>query len=265
MFEFHIDFMLMFQKLTDFDAAKSYKKRSLDELNGLASELNGYKGKLSKSISWYLRNAGKLGLEYDIPRLCRALAAPDMIASKFLGENEMPKQTDYVRTKKFMEKVLLGTLPNGYYENLGNPRKSAIATDMAELGVYMKMYLDVELAVGYLPEKFPNGNPFNHMMDIMGTGAVIARFKYVSRNSSKPREKVVSCHLLNSIAGPEMVVHVEGDRRFSMYKMWGQGDDEMAPLEKRYRATVIRWAKNDVRRRLEGLEVESGGPDRFLY
>jgi hypothetical protein len=56
----------------------------------------------------------------------------------------------------------------------------------------------------------------------MSHGAIIIRFKYVSRNGSTPEEKVVSYHLMGVKRKKVLGVHIEGDNKFSMYKQLGQ-------------------------------------------
>ena len=80
--------------------------------------------------------------------------------------------------------------------NLTNNQKEAIYTDINELAVYSKMYDDIETVKSdpLIAYEYPHGNPFDHIIDIMSQGAIIIRFKYVSKNKSllPPEEKVVS-------------------------------------------------------------------------
>jgi hypothetical protein len=84
--------------------------------------------------------------------------------------------------------------------NLSNNQKEAIHIDINELAVYSKMYYDIETVKSdpLIADEYPHGNPFDHIIDIMSQGAIIIRFKYVSRNKSllPPEEKVVSYHLM---------------------------------------------------------------------
>jgi hypothetical protein len=92
--------------------------------------------------------------------------------------------------------------------------------------------------------EYPYGNPFDHIIDIMSQGAIIIRFKYVSRNGSLPaEEKVVSYHLMDFDRKKKKVlgVHIEGDNKFSMYKQWGEGDERLLPIYPEYDNTTIRW------------------------
>ena len=57
----------------------------------------------------------------------------------------------------------------------------------------------------------------------MSQGALIIRFKYVSGNKSllPPEEKVLG-------------VHIEGEKKFSMVKQWGEGDERLLPIYPQY-------------------------------
>jgi len=61
------------------------------------------------------------------------------------------------------------------------------------------MYCDIEIVKSdpLISNIYPHGNSFDHIIDIMSHGAVIIRFKYVSRNESPTEEKVVSYHLID--------------------------------------------------------------------
>jgi hypothetical protein len=69
----------------------------------------------------------------------------------------------------------------------------------------------------------------------MSQGALIIRFKYVSGNKSllPPEEKVLG-------------VHIEGEKKFSMVKQWGEGDERLLPIYPQYANTIIRWGKEEV-------------------
>jgi hypothetical protein len=100
-------------------------------------------------------------------------------------------------------------------------------------------------------------------------GAIITRFKYVSRDGFlPPHERVVSYHILDysSPSRNEQVlaVHVEGDKKFSMYKKWGDGDEKLRPFYPEYRDTVIRWGKDEA----QDVVLHRGkryGAEEFLY
>jgi hypothetical protein len=65
-------------------------------------------------------------------------------------------------------------------------QKLAIYDDINELAVYSKMCYDIESVISdpLISDEYPQGNPFDHIIDIMNYGAIIIRFKYVSRNMS---------------------------------------------------------------------------------
>ena len=48
-----------------------------------------------------------------------------------------------------------------------------------------------------ISNEYPSGNPFDDVVDVMIYGAIIIRFKYVSRDQSSPQEKLVSYHLMD--------------------------------------------------------------------
>ena len=106
--------------------------------------------------------------------------------------------------------------------NLNANQKEAIYTDINELAVYSKMYYDIETVKSdpLIADKYPDGNPFEHIIDIMSQGAIIIRFKYVSTNKSllPPEEKVISYRLMDFDNKKVLGVHIEGEKKFSMYK-----------------------------------------------
>jgi hypothetical protein len=137
--------------------------------------------------------------------------------------------------------------------NLSNNQKEAVYTDINELAVYSKMYYDIETVKldPFIADEYPHGNPFDHIIDIMSQGSIIIRFKYVSRNKSvfPPEEKVVSYHLMdfeNKKNKKVLGVHIEGEKKFSMYKQWGEGDERLLPIYPEYANTIIRWGKEEV-------------------
>jgi hypothetical protein len=106
------------------------------------------------------------------------------------------------------------------------------------------MYYDIESIKSdpLISDEYPYGNPFDHIIDMMNYGAIIIRFKYVSRNKSlPPEEKVVSYHIMNLKGKDVLGVHVQGDKTFSMYKQWGHGDERLIPIYPEYENTIIRW------------------------
>src|ERR671939_600134 len=112
------------------------------------------------------------------------------------------------------------------------------------------MYYDVEIIKSdpLIADEYPHGNPFDHIIDIMSQGAIIIRFKYVSRNKSSlvTKEKVVSYHLMDFQNKKVLGVHIEGEKKFSMYKQWGEGDERLLPIYPEYANTIIRWGKQEV-------------------
>jgi hypothetical protein len=118
--------------------------------------------------------------------------------------------------------------------NLSANQKEAIYTDINELAVYSKIYYDIETVKldPLIADQYPHGNPFDHIIDIMSQGSIIIRFKYVLRNESliTPEEKVVSYHLMDFENKKVLGVHIEGEKKFSMYKQWGEGDERLLPI-----------------------------------
>jgi hypothetical protein len=100
--------------------------------------------------------------------------------------------------------------------NLSANQKEAIYTDIDELDVYSKMYYDIETIKSdpLIADEYPHGNPFDHIIDIISQGAIIIRFKYVSRSKSHlaPEEKVVSYHIMDFKNKKVLGVHIEGEK-----------------------------------------------------
>jgi hypothetical protein len=148
-----------------------------------------------------------------MPRLCRALALPGDIASQFIEAEKTKTYIDGLDKVKHLTNEISGVL--GTYlrvenknnisnqliaPNLTSKQKRAIYDDINELAVYSKMYYDIESVKSdsLISDEYPYGNPFDHIIDIMSYGAIIIRFKYVSRNKSlPPEEKVVSYRIMN--------------------------------------------------------------------
>jgi hypothetical protein len=91
-----------------------------------------------------------------------------------------------------------------------------------------------------ISNEYLSGNPFDDVVDVMIYGAIIIRFKYVSRDQSSPQEKLVSYHLMDFKDKKVLGVHIQGDNKFSMYKQWGQGDERLVPIYPDYDNTAIR-------------------------
>jgi hypothetical protein len=256
-------------KLHSFDPNTSYRFRTLDELNVLSSTINESKFKLSTSLQYYLQKYRQI---LDIPRLCRALAIPGELAENFINAGKSEQQYTVenesynVQYLPLINKIVQNLQRYLYFKNndgndnnnnngnviasnLSNNQKEAIYTDINELAVYSKMYYDIETIKSdpLIADEYPHGNPFDHIIDIMSQGAAIIRFKYVSKNSSlPPEEKVVSYHLMDFENRKVLGVHIEGEKKFSMYKQWGEGDERLLPIYPEYSNTIIRWGKEEV-------------------
>jgi hypothetical protein len=274
-------------KLHSFDPNTSYRFRTLNELNVLSSTMNESKSKLSTSLQYYLKKYRQI---LDIPRLCRALAIPGELAENFIKASTLEQQytaedeLDKVQNLPIINQIvqtlqrylyLKNNAENGnnsrndlIVSNLSNNQKEAIYTDINELAVYSKMYYDIETVRSdpLIADEYPHGNPFDHIIDIMSKGAIIVRFKYVSRNKSllPPEEKVVSYHLMNFENKKVLGVHIEGEKKFSMYKQWGEGDERLLPIYPEYANTIIRWGKEEAEEAIINKNKRDNA-EEFLY
>jgi hypothetical protein len=256
-------------KLHSFDPNSSFRFRTLNELNVLSTTLNESKSKLSTSLQYYLRKYRQI---LDIPRLCRALATPGELAENFIKAGRLEQQytakdeLDKVQYLPIIDQIVQTLQRYLYLKNsnqgnnnsknslivskLSNSQKQAIYTDINELAVYSQMYYEIETIKSdpLIADEYPHGNPFDHIIDIMSQGAIIIRFKYVSRNKSllPLAEKVVSYHLMEFENKKVLGVHIEGEKKFSMYKQWGEGDERLLPIYPQYVNTIIRWGKEEV-------------------
>ena len=274
-------------KLHSFDPNNSYRFRTLSELNVLSSTINEPKSKLSTSLQYYLQKYRQI---LDIPRLCRALAIPGELAENFIKAGRLEQQyaardeLDRVQYLPIINQIvqtlqrylyLKDNVENGnnnnnsknnlIVSNLSNNQKEAIYTDINELAVYSKMYYDIETVKSdpLIVDEYPHGNPFDHIIDIMSQGAIIIRFKYVSAKSLlPPEEKVVSYHLMDFENKKVLGVHIEGEKKFSMYKQWGEGDERLLPIYPEYTNTIIRWGKEEVE---EAIINKRDNAQEFLY
>jgi hypothetical protein len=271
-------------KLYSLDPNTSYDFRTLDELNVLCGTLNESKSKLSTSLQYYLQKYRQI---LDIPRLCRALAIPGELAENFINAGKSEQQytveneSDKVQYLPLINKIVQNLQRYLYLKNndgndnnnnsnliasnLSNNQKEAIYTDINELAVYSKMYYDIETVKSdpLIADEYPHGNPFDHIIDIMSQGAIIIRFKYVSRNGSlPPEEKMVSYHLMDFEGKKVLGVHIEGEKKFSMYKQWGEGDERLLPIYPEYANTIIRWGKEEVE---EAIINKRDNAMEFLY
>ena len=274
-------------KLHSFDPNNSYRFRTLSELNVLSSSINEPKSKLSTSLQYYLQKYRQI---LDIPRLCRALAIPGELAENFIKAGRLEQQyaardeLDKVQYLPIINQIvqtlqrylyLKNNVENGnnnsknnlIVSNLSNNQKEAIYTDINELAVYSKMYYDIETVKSdpLIVDEYPHGNPFDHIIDIMSQGAIIIRFKYVSAKSLlPPEEKVVSYHLMDFENKKVLGVHIEGEKKFSMYKQWGEGDERLLPIYPEYTNTIIRWGKEEVEEAIINKNKRDNAQE-FLY
>ena len=276
-------------KLHSFDPNNSYRFRTLSELNVLSSTINEPKSKLSTSLQYYLQKYRQI---LDIPRLCRALAIPGELAENFIKAGRLEQQyaardeSDKVQYLPIINQIvqtlqrylyLKNNVENGnnnsssknnlIVSNLSNNQKEAIYTDINELAVYSKMYYDIETVKSdpLIVDEYPHGNPFDHIIDIMSQGAIIIRFKYVSAKSLlPPEEKVVSYHLMDFENKKVLGVHIEGEKKFSMYKQWGEGDERLLPIYPEYTNTIIRWGKEEVEEAIINKDKRDNAQE-FLY
>jgi hypothetical protein len=109
-------------------------------------------------------------------------------------------------------------------------------------------------------------NTIPHYLDIMRYGAVIIRFKYVSRNNAHPiEEKIVSYHIMDLVHEKVLGVHIEGDPKISMYKKWGEGDEKLRPIYPEYENTVIRWGRDEVHEYISLSHADKQDNEEFLY
>ncbi len=275
-------------KLHSFDPNNSYRFRTLSELNVLSSTINEPKSKLSTSLQYYLQKYRQI---LDIPRLCRALAIPGELAENFIKAGRLEQQyaardeLDKVQYLTIINQIvqtlqrylyLKNNVENGnnnnsknnlIVSNLSNNQKEAIYTDINELAVYSKMNYDIETVKSdpLIVDEYPHGNPFDHIIDIMSQGAIIIRFKYVSAKSLlPPEEKVVSYHLMDFENKKVLGLHIEGEKKFSMYKQWGEGDERLLPIYPEYTNTIIRWGKEEVEEAIINKNKRDNAQE-FLY
>jgi hypothetical protein len=274
-------------KLHSFDPNNSYRFRTLSELNVLSSTINEPKSKLSTSLQYYLQKYRQI---LDIPRLCRALAIPGELAENFIKAGRLEQsardESDKVQYLPIINQIvqtlqrylyLKNNVENGnnnsssknnlIVSNLSNNQKEAIYTDINELAIYSKMYYDIETVKTdpLIVDEYPHGNPFDHIIDIMSQGAIIIRFKYVSAKSLlPPEEKVVSYHLMDFENKKVLGVHIEGEKKFSMYKQWGEGDERLLPIYPEYTNTIIRWGKEEVEEAIINKNKRDNAQE-FLY
>jgi hypothetical protein len=209
------------------------------------------------------------------------LAVPGELAEQFIEASDKPNEyLDGLDKVSQITNQISNTLSD-HLKDVGSPtglaktqltmrQKEAIYNDINELFVYLKMYYDIESVRLdlLLSDEYPCGNPFDHIVDIMIHGSIITRFKYISRDGSlPPQERVVSHHILDYSSHSRnkqvLAVHIEGDKQFSMYKKWGEGDEKLRPLYPEYQETVIRWGKDKVQEAV--LHIGKPYGEEFLY
>ncbi|MDE1850448.1 MAG: hypothetical protein KGH54_01480 [Candidatus Micrarchaeota archaeon] len=253
-------------RLDTFNPHEAYKLRTLCELDSSVPELNRLKGKLSSTISFYLKGHEE---EFDIPRLCRALAAPDAIAEEFMEKRHLSLDQKTSNRLSGLHFAILAALNSSLHPRdvivESKDKEAALLEDILEIRIYLKMYCDIELVrrERELSDKYKFGNPFDPIAQMINGGAAIIRFKYVTdrRTGEEPREKVVSYHPMIHDSKRVLGVHVEGDLKFSMFKLWGNGDETLSPLSSEYKTRIIRWGKDEATAALRGTETDQ----KFLY
>jgi hypothetical protein len=234
------------------------------------------KFRVSSGLQYYLQ---KYRQALDIPRLCRALAVLGKIAENFIEHKKVKQHTESLSDLGYLPNKIVHNLEK-YVKNengslttavdLNNNQREAVYIDINELGVYFKMYYDIETvkrnpSISISPYQYPSGNPFDGFVDIMSNGAIIIRFKYVSRDGSAPQEKLVSYHLMDFKDKKVLGVHIEGDPKFSMYKQWGQGDERLVPICPEYNNTIIRWGREEVLEYILKGKGDKEDSREFLY
>ncbi len=265
--------VLLYAKISRFDPNAAYHLRKLDELNDLADAINACKFRVSSGLQYYLQKYRQV---LDIPRLCRALALPGKIAENFIEDKKVKQHTKGLIDLGDLTNKIAHTLEK-YVKNengnlitavdLNNNQREAVYTDINELGVYLKMYYDIETVKRNpsITNEYPSGNPFEDIVEIMSNGAIIIRFKYISRDGSAPQEELVSYHVMDFKDKKVLGVHIEGDPKFSMYKQWGQGDERLVPIYPEYNNTIIRWGKEEVLEYVLKGKVDQEDGREFLY
>jgi len=264
---------VLYDKISRFDPNAAYHFRKLDELNDLTVVINASKFRVSSGLQYYLQKYRQV---LDIPRLCRALALPGKIAENFIEDKKVKQHIESLNDLGDLTNKIVHILEK-YVKNengdlitaldLNNNQREAVHTDINELGVYLKMYYDIETVKQNpsISNEYPSGNPFDDVVEIMSNGAIIIRFKYVSRDGSAPQEKLVSYHLIDFKDKKVLGVHIEGDPKFSMYKQWGQGDERLVPIYQEYNNTIIRWGKEEVLEYVLKGKGDKEDSREFLY
>ena len=176
-------------KISRFDPNAAFHFRKLDELNDLTEAINAFKFRVSSGLQYYLQKYRQV---LDIPRLCRALALPGKIAENFIEDKKVKQHAESLNDLSYLTNKIVHTLEefvkneNGNLitaVDLNNNQREAVYTDINELDVYLKIYYDIETVKRnpLISNEFPSGNPFDDVVEIMSDGAIIIRFKYISR------------------------------------------------------------------------------------
>jgi hypothetical protein len=169
---------LLYDKISRFDPNSAYHFRKLDELNDLTDAIDASKFKVSSGLQYYLQKYRQL---LDIPRLCRALAVPGRIAEAFMEDKKIKQPTESLNDLGYLANKIAHTLEeyvkieNGNLitaVDLNNNQREAIYADINELGVYLKMYYDIETVKRNpsISNEYPSGNPFDDVVEIMNNG-----------------------------------------------------------------------------------------------
>jgi hypothetical protein len=141
---------LLYDKISHFDPNAAYHFRKLDELNDLTDAINASKLKVSTGLQYYLQKYRNV---LDIPRLCRALAVPGKIAENFIVDKKVKQHTESLNDLEYLTNKIVRTLEKYVKDengnlitaiDLNNNQREAVYTDINELGVYLKMYYDIE-------------------------------------------------------------------------------------------------------------------------
>lgn len=255
------------EKLGQFVPEIAFAPKTLGELNASVPILNNLKANLSNEMGYYLKEYKE---RLDIPRLCRALAVPGNIAREYILKNEIKQDSQIEKKIESIPYRALKTMKSNLdlqkTVNEKDNRQNAILEDLFEIATYLRMYCEIEAVFREreLSFKYIYGNSFAHLIDIVDSGALITRFKYVGErgNEKEPLEKIISYHPMSLGGETVLAVHVEGDLKFSMFKKWGLGDERLIALYTQYNKRIIRWGKEDVLAAIKGTAHQN---TEFLY
>lgn len=210
------------------------KPRTIKELNKQLPMINAYKKTISETIGWYLENREKFGIELDINRKCRALGIPAWIVGINIQSPELETAWKTIATQLVK-----------YTMKKNRKSVKCCKVDVNELGIYSKMYQEIEYVKGILPDFYPKDNPFTDIMELMNLGAVIIRFKYIKIANLESEEKLITYHLWRN---NRLLVHIEGFNHFIGWKYWGEGDEMIRNVFTNI-DVKIRWGIDDFDKR----------------